>query len=152
MKERCKAEFGFGNPVFCVTHGQSVWNCVNASEAEQEATHADCCVDREERDALITRVAALYGERDRCVAMLASVFPSSLERHSDADTTWENDWRWIVYVDLPTGQASWHIHDSELPLFAHVPRLQGRVWDGHTTEEKYARLARAAPLIREVRV
>lgn len=33
----------------------------------------------------------------------------------------------VVYINLPTGQVSWH-----LPEFALG-------WDGHTTEEKYAR-------------
>ncbi len=81
-----------------------------------------------------------YHERDQLVALLANLFPSSLERHPDADTTWEDAWRWLVFVDLPTGQCSWHIHDSELPLFDHVPRLQGRTWDGHSTDEKYDRI------------
>lgn len=81
-----------------------------------------------------------YDERNRLVAVLASLFPSSLERHPDEDATWENDWRWIVFVDLPTGQATWHIHDSHLPLFDHVPRFVGRKWDGHNTEAKYKRI------------
>jgi hypothetical protein len=81
-----------------------------------------------------------YDERNRLVAALSRVFPSSLERHPEVDKTWEDDWRWIVFVDLPTGQASWHIHDSHLPLFSHLPRHQGREWDGHSTELKYQRL------------
>lgn len=82
-----------------------------------------------------------YAERNQLVAGLSKCFPSSLERHPDDDQTWENDWRWIVFIDLPTGQASWHIHDSELPQFDHLLRDQGRKWDGHTNEEKYQRLA-----------
>lgn len=82
-----------------------------------------------------------YTERNRLVALIASLYPSSLERHDDADKSWEDDWRWIVFIDLPTGQASWHIHDSHLPMFDHVQRFAGRKWDGHTTEEKYARIA-----------
>ena len=35
----------------------------------------------------------------------------------------------VVYIDLPTGQVSWHI--TEYP----------GEWDGHSTEEKYARIA-----------
>ena len=82
---------------------------------------------------------AVYTERNRLVAVLASIYPSSLERHSEEDESWEDDWRWIVFIDLPTGQVSWHIHDSELYLFNHLDRFQGRIWDGHTTEEKYKR-------------
>lgn len=84
-----------------------------------------------------------YDERNRLVAWLASMFPSSLERHPDEDETWEDDWRWIVFIDGPTGQLSWHLHDSHLALFDHVPRFGGRTWDGHTSEEKYGRIAAA---------
>lgn len=80
-----------------------------------------------------------YSERNRLVSALSKVFPSSIERHPDDDLEWENDWRWIVFIDLPTGQATWHIHDSEIPLFKHL-EIKGRKWDGHTNDEKYARL------------
>lgn len=83
-----------------------------------------------------------YSERNRLVAVLAKLFPSSLERHPEEDKDWDADWRWIVYVILPTGQCSWHIHDSELALFDHVPRECKQRWDGHTTGEKYARIER----------
>lgn len=79
-----------------------------------------------------------YQERDRLVAALSKLFPATLARHEGAD--WEDEWRNIVFIDLPTGQASWHIHDSELPQFAHLSQSNPK-WDGHTTEEKYARLA-----------
>ena len=66
----------------------------------------------------------------------------------------------IVFIDLPTGQVSWHIHDSEFPMFDHLqwhPRASTErnkwysgkkaapIWDGHTTEEKYERLAGIKP-------
>lgn len=41
----------------------------------------------------------------------------------------ENEPEWpMVYVELPTGQVSWHMpqHDKS--------------WDGHDTEEKYRRI------------
>lgn len=82
----------------------------------------------------------VYEERNRLLALLAAFYPCSLERHPDEDQEWEDDWRWIVFLDLEGGQASWHIHDSHLRLFAHVPRLQGRVWDGHSTQDKYIRV------------
>lgn len=83
----------------------------------------------------------VYEERDRLVCALSKVFPSWLARHPDTDKAWDDDWRWIVFVQLPTGQATWHIHDRELPWFAHLKRRTENVWDGHTTEEKYRRLA-----------
>lgn len=36
----------------------------------------------------------------------------------------------IAYIELPTGQISWH-----LPVYPGT-------WDGHSTDEKYARIAR----------
>lgn len=84
---------------------------------------------------------AAYAERDNLVCALSKLFPSTLERHPDSDKTWDNDWRWIVFVNLPTGQATWHIHDSELAMFDHLPRNTGAIWDGHTTPQKYLRLA-----------
>lgn len=83
---------------------------------------------------------AAYRERDALVCALSKLFPSSLGRHPDAEP-WDDDWRWIVFVQLPTGQASWHIHDSELAMFDHLRRDVPVKWDGHTTDQKYARLA-----------
>lgn len=83
-----------------------------------------------------------YSERDRVVCALSKLLPSHLERHPDSDTNWEDDWRWIVFVQFPTGQASWHIHDLELVWFDHLERKVGNSWDGHSTSEKYARIER----------
>lgn len=84
-----------------------------------------------------------YRERDMLVAALSKSYPSHLARHPDSDTTWEDAWRHIVCVHLPTGQATWHLHDSEWFLFTHLtyrePACPG--WDGHGTTEKYARLS-----------
>ncbi len=93
-------------------------------------------------DAIKARDAA-YTERNRLVAHLSRIYPACLERHPEEEE-WDDDWRWIVFIDSPEGQLSWHIHDSELGLFGHLlQRGSGNVkWDGHTTGEKYDRLAR----------
>lgn len=80
-----------------------------------------------------------YKERDMLVCALSKLFPAYLARHNEEDTKWENDWRWIVYIDLPTGQVSWHIHDSEREMFNHL-EVKENNWDGHNTERKYERL------------
>lgn len=85
----------------------------------------------------INATNAAYSERARLVALLAAIYPSSWN-YGDAD---EADWA-IVYVQLPTGQASWHIHESDMGLFDHVQRDDDTMWDGHTTEEKYQRIGR----------
>ncbi len=89
-----------------------------------------------------------YKERDMVLALAASaidalapqgVVKAWLGRHQEDDPNWEDDWRNVVFIQLPTGQLSWHIHDSELPWFAGLSR-DSRPWDGHTTEQKYQRL------------
>lgn len=110
--------------------------------------------------ALIDQKNQAYAERNKLVCALSKLLPSHLKRHPD-DQPWEDDWRWIVCVHGPTGQMTWHIHDSELPNFIHLeaPEHQGYkygpiipLWaligpaacqyDGHSTEEKYERLER----------
>lgn len=104
----------------------------------------------EEKINLTVQKNQAYAERNKLVAALSKLFPASLERHPDEDTTWEDDWRWIVFIELPTGQATWHIHDSELSLFDHLARNCGQKWDGHTTEEKYQRLTNLQPQFKRV--
>jgi hypothetical protein len=82
-----------------------------------------------------------YLERNRIVAALAASYPSGIKK--TAIDGWDDAWHNCVYIDLPTGQASWHYHDREAKLFSNLPAYYG-VWDGHTTEEKYQRLAALA--------
>ena len=82
-----------------------------------------------------------YTERNRLVALLASLFPSGTKKTTIPG--WDEAWHGCVYIDLPNGQASWHYHDREAHLFAHLPPYQGE-WDGHSTEEKYARITALA--------
>lgn len=104
-------------------------------EAADEIERLRSPVPAEDMEA---RKDAAYLERNQVVAALASVFPSGTAR--TAIPGWSDDWHGCVYIDLPTGQASWHFHDSHAHLFAHLPPYAGK-WDGHTTDEKYARLA-----------
>jgi hypothetical protein len=100
------------------------------------------------RDAAIAKAVAekdgAYLERNQLVAALSKLFPAGVAR--TAIEGWSEDWHGCVYIDLPTGQVSWHFHDSQAHLFAHLPTYQGK-WDGHDTPEKYRRLAaiRTAP-------
>lgn len=80
-----------------------------------------------------------YRERNRVVAALAKLFPSGV-----AVDPSEPDWP-VLYIDLPDGQVSWHFQRSEaVELLAGIPKYEGE-WDGHSTEEKYARLKALAP-------
>ena len=49
----------------------------------------------------------------------------------------------MIYVQLPTGQCSWHISPDDSYLFMHVEHAP-TVWDRHTTEEKYERVRKLA--------
>jgi hypothetical protein len=86
-----------------------------------------------------------YAERDRCVAALAALavrlgWSAWLGKHP-SDQKWDTEWTTIVFINLPSGQVSWHIHDSEREWFSFLPTILERPWDGHTTEQKYKRLA-----------
>lgn len=82
----------------------------------------------------------VYRERARLVAVLAALFPAVWAYSDPAAPEWP-----VVYVDIPQGQCSWHLSAEDLDLFGHVPQVapddpRAR-WDGHTTDEKYQRLA-----------
>lgn len=88
----------------------------------------------------------VYHERDQVIALAAFLAQKAgvqvwMGEHERDDPAWEAEWRHIVYIQLPTGQVSWHIHDSELPLFRFIPSST-TPWDGHTVEAKYSRLER----------
>jgi hypothetical protein len=92
------------------------------------------------------RLDGAYAERNRVVAALATLAPALGWRAGRARTViagWDPAWHGCVYVDTPMGQLSWHFHESEAHRFAGLPAYAG-TWDGHTTPEKYDRLAAAA--------
>lgn len=90
-----------------------------------------------------------YLERNRVVAFLASMalangWRAGVRRTAIED--WDPAWHNCCFIDLPTGQASWHYHDDHGELFSHLPPYEGD-WDGHSTFEKYQRLELQARLI-----
>jgi hypothetical protein len=82
-----------------------------------------------------------YAERNELVAALARQYPSGLRR-TDIPS-WGEHWHGCVYIDLPTGQISYHYHDSQAHLFAGLPPYT-KEWDGHDKETVHDRL-RALP-------
>lgn len=80
---------------------------------------------------------SVYRERAHLVAHLAASYPSTIGLTDPAEPDWA-----VVTIELPTGQVSWHVSPDDYDLFKHVERSLDAVWDGHTTEEKYARLDR----------
>jgi hypothetical protein len=85
-------------------------------------------------------MAGVYRERASLVAYLAACNPSVIVPGADPEAS---GWP-VLYVNTVCGQMSWHISPDDLDLFGHVPIHkdgQPPTWDGHTTEEKYRRLA-----------
>lgn len=90
-------------------------------------------------DELKETIGNAYLERNRLVAVLASLYPSGTKRTDIPG--WDPEWHNCVYVDIPgCGQVSWHYHDNDAFLFDCLPAYEGG-WDGHTTDEKYEKLS-----------
>lgn len=78
-----------------------------------------------------------YKERNLLVSLLSKIYPSYLckDKSEFVVKEWEN----IVFIILPTGQTSWHIHEDELNMFNHL-EYKDNDWDGHNNELKYERI------------
>jgi hypothetical protein len=91
-------------------------------------------------------IGSVYTERAHLTALLAAAYPSVLVTGADP---YVPDWP-VLYVMLPTGQASWHVSPNDLPIFAHVEQAtapDGPAWDGHTNDEKYERISRLTQMV-----
>jgi hypothetical protein len=118
---------------------------VAKADADLAGTRAALAEQRNAKD-------AAYRERNQVVAALARAalllgWKVGL-RKTDLEG-WDPDWHNCVWIELPTGQASWHFRDSERDLFRGLPGYDA-AWDGHTTPQKYDRLAGLASLVDEV--
>lgn len=122
-------------------HRRDVVSAARAALAQAEAAQP-VAAELAEMEA---RKDAAYLERNRCVALVARMALALGRQAGIARTAiegWSADWHGCVYIDLPTGQASWHFHDSQAHLFAGLPPYAG-AWDGHDTPTKYERVAEA---------
>lgn len=90
---------------------------------------------------MLAQLNSLYAERNLCVSLLCKMaLALGLSCGIGIDEA-EPDplWKHVAFIDLPSGQVSWHVHSDELPNFRGVP-LYSRPYDGHSTDEKYARV------------
>jgi hypothetical protein len=80
---------------------------------------------------------AAYRERAHLLALIAAQYRSHIGHTDPAAPDWA-----VVTIELPTGQACWHISAADEELFQHVDQEPARAiaWDGHSTEEKYRRI------------
>lgn len=95
-------------------------------------------------DAMHDLVAAkdnAYAERDRCLVLMALMAQRlGLKVGMGIDPKADSpEWASVLFIDLPAGQVSWHIHESETSWFYFVGAYDGE-WDQHTTDEKYRRV------------
>jgi hypothetical protein len=76
----------------------------------------------------------VYLERNILVALLSKHYKSCIERE-------DGDWV-ICYIQLPTGQVSYHISDDQYRLhFNHLEIVErNSTWDGHDTDLKNSRI------------
>ena len=79
-----------------------------------------------------------YFQRNVLVAALAKLYPSGI-RKTDIPG-WSDDWHGCCFIDLPSGQISYHYHDSHAYLFADLPPYE-KPWDGHDKELVHKRLS-----------
>ena len=84
-----------------------------------------------------------YLQRNNLVAALARIYPSGIMRTNIPG--WSEDWHGCCFIDLPSGQISYHYHDSHAYLFDGLPPYK-KVWDGHDKETVHKRLAALATL------
>lgn len=131
-----------GEPLEVVQAEYGLTEAEAAVVAALAADFRDLATDNAEE-----QLRGVYRERAHLVAHLAALHPSVISHNDPSETDWP-----VVYVHTPTGQASWHLSREDLDLFGHVPVVPAddprAQWDGHTTEEKYRRLAE---LTRQVR-
>lgn len=77
----------------------------------------------------------IYRERAYLVAHLARLY----DAHWAVDPD-EPDWP-VICIHGPGGQMCWHIAQADVELFPDSLKVKPNDWDGHTTAEKYKRLA-----------
>jgi len=74
-----------------------------------------------------------YLDRNLCVQVIASM---ARQLGYNAGIRENGDWP-ILYIDLPTGQVSWHIPKADI---AGISPEYHKEWDGHDVEIKRMRL------------
>ena len=91
--------------------------------------------------ALVRMKDGAYTERNLCLSLATKLaLKAGIRAYLAIDETQEPEWKNLVVIDLPTGQASWHVHASEITEFAHLKMDYEYMWDGHSNEEKYGRV------------
>jgi hypothetical protein len=128
------------------TTREQIWAIVRKASAPHDLQRLAELLDQLAADHA-AQVADLYTERTQLVALIARL---ALEHEClvgvgkdpvEIDAAWQH----VVFIELPTGQVTWHVHADEIKqYFNWCPPWRGDPWDGHTTAQKYARVVDAA--------
>jgi len=79
----------------------------------------------------------LYGDRNQAV-VLAARFARELGHNVGVGE--DEQGQPVLYIDLPTGQVSWHLkHERIQRILCMFPRYKGQ-WDGHTRLKRWKRI------------
>ena len=130
--------------------------CLKVAVAPVEPGWSECAVCNSDEhipwvmdviDELKADKNTAYEERNRLVSLFASMalamgWKAGIGQHEDKAgeiEPWDPEWRTLVVVETPEGQASWHFHDSHRALVERLPAYDVK-WDGHDTDTKYSRL------------
>jgi hypothetical protein len=102
-------------------------------------------------DSGTSEIDDIYVERDKILVLLArwaleQGYPVGIGIDQEKPAIWQ----YVLYMDLPSGQVSWHILENELEWFSFLPDYADD-WDGHDRDEKYARVLRYAKNYRRYR-
>ncbi|MFJ6540570.1 hypothetical protein ACIQMP_07980 [Streptomyces sp. NPDC091385] len=105
------------------------------------------------KDRAVTTAAerdAAYKERAHLLAWLAALHPASAVITPASDITDEPGWH-LLYLVAGGWQMSWPIRPRDRHLFGHVtvvdPADLRAQWDGHGTDQKYARIRQHTRLL-----
>ena len=93
--------------------------------------------EQDGEDGVSPSLDEVYAERNKVVLAFAALVK---EQGWDVGLTVDPsspDWP-VLMIETDAGQVSWHFQAGELP--PGLPLFAGK-WDGHSTPEKYARLA-----------
>lgn len=93
-------------------------------------------------------IEGLYTERAQCVLALARAAKAAgcvVGFRNDPALDEVEAARWpVLFLDLPTGQVSWHMAAEDRRSASDIGDYSGE-WDRHDTAEKYRRLAAWRP-------
>lgn len=148
---------GYTVDIFCsecgkqrIAAGGTTFPQDNVSEVQFQVT-ARVCEDHPDADLVFCgtttdksqgEIDKVYWERNLCAATLAKManeagFEAGLAIDEDAEEGWKN----LIFIDLPSGQISYHIPDHILEWFMGLVHYHKK-WDGHTIYDKERRMLR----------